>query len=200
MQERYGKRYSQGYNPGIFEETYERALRLTSIKRCDYILEIGCGNGSFLRKLGRRSKNVFGIDLNKDAIRCLNTKNCSVMDVQDMGFRSDYFDKIFSIHTIEHIPDLEKAFSEIRRVLKKKGKAILVYPFEPIRGLFEIGSSMRVYGHPFYGWKFHLHTLSPSKIEKISKRYGLNVSKSGFMLSRLIGPPWPQFFSVLEKV
>lgn len=50
------------------------------------------------------------------------------MDVLDISFVDNYFDLIICNHVFEHILDDKCAMAEIRRVLKKEGKAILQVP------------------------------------------------------------------------
>ena len=51
------------------------------------------------------------------------------MDIHDIPFEDDSIDVIFCNHVLEHVDDDRKALSEIRRVLKKGGWAILQVPF-----------------------------------------------------------------------
>lgn len=191
----YNKRYK--YYPRFFRKTYEKALDFVTIGREDTILEIGCGGGIFLSRLMQHSSNVFGIDVNESAIKKLDEKNCMVMSAERLEFDKNCFDKIYSIHVMEHIPDAGKALSEIYRVLKPNGKAILIYPFEPIRGISEFVNSLMAYYHPFAGHKFHLHNLSPKKIRVLAEKNGFRVIKDGIFFADF--GPWPQFFSILGK-
>lgn len=50
------------------------------------------------------------------------------VDLQQLPFDSGSYDFIFASHVLEHVPDDEKAISEIRRVLKPNGIAILPVP------------------------------------------------------------------------
>jgi SAM-dependent methyltransferase len=62
-------------------------------------------------------------------------------DLQALSFKDDSIDQIFSCDTLEHIPDYRLALSEMHRVLKPEGLAVIhmpVYYFdrpdgEPIR-------------------------------------------------------------------
>lgn len=49
-------------------------------------------------------------------------------DVTEMEFADDEFDIIIANHVLEHIPNLQKALSELRRVLKPTGQAIFMLP------------------------------------------------------------------------
>ncbi len=50
------------------------------------------------------------------------------LDVQSMPFTDDHFDMVICNHVLEHVPDDHKAISEIFRVLKRGGIAILQVP------------------------------------------------------------------------
>ncbi|MCD8038177.1 MAG: class I SAM-dependent methyltransferase [Lachnospiraceae bacterium] len=52
----------------------------------------------------------------------------AVADITNLQFANDTFDYIICNHVLEHIVDLPKALSELKRVLKKNGKAIVTVP------------------------------------------------------------------------
>lgn len=54
------------------------------------------------------------------------------IDVTCIQFIDNYFDLIICNHVLEHVPDDEKALSELYRVLKPGGICILQTPYSPI--------------------------------------------------------------------
>ncbi|WP_208022073.1 class I SAM-dependent methyltransferase [Pseudomaricurvus hydrocarbonicus] len=50
------------------------------------------------------------------------------VDIQNLPFDDNSYDFIFASHVLEHIPDDDKAISEINRVLKPNGIAFLPVP------------------------------------------------------------------------
>ena len=50
------------------------------------------------------------------------------VDATNIPFRDEIFDYVIANHILEHIPNDKKALSEIKRVLKKDGKAIISFP------------------------------------------------------------------------
>lgn len=102
------------------------------------ILDIGCGAGRVsigLYNLGY--KNIFGIDISSNIIneakKNNNYINFDVADVTHLPFNDYQFDgAIFSFNgicLIEGIKSRQQAMSEIYRVLKSEGIAILTTPF-----------------------------------------------------------------------
>ena len=54
-------------------------------------------------------------------------------DLTNLPFEDNRFDLILCNHVLEHVTDDHKAISEIFRVLKKEGKAILQVPIDQNR-------------------------------------------------------------------
>ncbi|MFA7083377.1 MAG: class I SAM-dependent methyltransferase [Arcobacteraceae bacterium] len=85
----------------------------------------------------------------------LYDKNAKIqMDITDIKYPGESFDFIYCSHVLEHIQDDKKAMSELHRVLKKDGWAILLVPIM-VKGAteedFSITSKeerMKHYGHP----------------------------------------------------
>ena len=115
------------------------------------------------------------------------------MDATRLDFPDASFDKIYSAHTIEHIPDLVRALKEMARVLKKGGKLFLIYPAEPIRGLFCLLSSLLLWQNPL---NIHVHKLSPQRLLKefVPQAQFLHVEST---LSLSWGP---QYLTLLERI
>lgn len=55
------------------------------------------------------------------------------LNVEDMPLEDESYDFVMANHILEHVDNLDKALSEIYRVLKKGGFAILLSPINPKR-------------------------------------------------------------------
>ena len=93
------------------------------------ILEVGCGNGKNLRALADQyhPEMIIGIDINLDSwwkVNDVKGENWEIKegDVLSLDFPDNYFDGVISVATFEHILDIPKALSEIKRVLKPFGR------------------------------------------------------------------------------
>ena len=77
---------------------------LQKIKPNDFILELGCGYGRVLNKLGNKSVNVYGIDLSYESLKYgmeqfLSSDHFLLfqMNAQKLGFVSNQFDIVICI-------------------------------------------------------------------------------------------------------
>jgi 2-polyprenyl-3-methyl-5-hydroxy-6-metoxy-1,4-benzoquinol methylase len=114
----------------------EKIDRLLDLQPGDRVLEIGCGQGHLTKRLAERGIDITGIDANPNASHVSGSERVLYMMAEALQFDDGVFDSIVSVHAIEHIPDLKGAFAEMSRILKPGGKALFIYPAEPIMGLF----------------------------------------------------------------
>ena len=86
------------------------------------VLELGCGRGA-LRDV---FANYAGVDISLYILeRYFKGRNVVQADMQDLPIRDSSIDFVFSVAAIEHVPNPEKVFCEVDRVLKKGGMAYL---------------------------------------------------------------------------
>ena len=62
----------------------------------------------------------------------LQAKPDFVMSITDIGFEENVFDWVICSHVLDDVEDDRKALSEIFRVLKVGGRALLSVPFDPM--------------------------------------------------------------------
>jgi SAM-dependent methyltransferase len=114
----------QGWMQWIFDQ-----LQFSSSSR---ILDLGCGSAHlWLENLGRvpTSWDITLSDLSRGMVReaqenlkdSLGDFECLVIDAQSIPFEVGSFDGVIANHMLYHVPNLEKALEEIRRVLKPGG-------------------------------------------------------------------------------
>ena len=107
------------------------------------LLDIGIGPGLALKKFESMCE-IYGIDVSEDMIReakrNLPYAHLKVASVEEIPFPDDYFDLVVSILSAHHWQEPAKAIREIKRVLKKGGKAILwdIHPNPPLLKLLRI--------------------------------------------------------------
>jgi SAM-dependent methyltransferase len=93
-----------------------------------HILEIGAGTGQQALDLSARGFVVTAIDLSNSVHRESRVFPIVNYDGACIPFPDRSFDLVFSSNVLEHVTDLSQMHSEIKRVLKPKGRAIHVLP------------------------------------------------------------------------
>jgi ubiquinone/menaquinone biosynthesis C-methylase UbiE len=101
------------------------------------VLEIGVGMGAdHLQWAKAKPKSLTGVDLTPRAIEITNRRfqlegfasKLQVADAENLPFPDSNFDIVYSWGVVHHSPDTQKAFSEIRRVLRPGGTArVMIY-------------------------------------------------------------------------
>lgn len=173
----------------------EKIDRLLPLEAGDRVLEIGCGQGHLTKRLAARGIDVTGIDANPNAAHISESERVVYMRAEALEFDDGVFDSVVGVHSIEHIPDLRGAFAEMARVLKPGGKALFIYPAEPIKGLYAIPTAIILHKNPLMAREIHCHKLTPNKVLLMLSPYGFEERHHEFNLFKT-----PQFVSVLEKV
>jgi SAM-dependent methyltransferase len=96
------------------------------------ILVVGCGSGREAGMLARAFQaDVIGIDLGDDYTfdhQGSAPAKLLMMDAKDLKFPSGSFDMVFSFHTLEHIPEPQRALKEMSRVLRPGGVYLVGTP------------------------------------------------------------------------
>ncbi len=98
------------------------------------ILEISFGSGYLMTQYGSSKYEIYGIDYNEKMLEITSNKIVKTnidaqlyqANVEKLPFPDNTFDTIINTMAFTGYPNGEKAMSEIKRVLKKNGKLLLV--------------------------------------------------------------------------
>jgi ubiquinone/menaquinone biosynthesis C-methylase UbiE len=116
----------------INRKQYKATIKQLSVQESDVILDIGFGNGFFIKQLLKENpKKIVGIEISEDMIFAATRLNQNAVnddkveflkaDIQSLPFADNSFDKIYTINTVYFWQDTEKAFAGIKRILKPNG-------------------------------------------------------------------------------
>ena len=100
--------------------------------KLDTATELGCGTGDMWKDkeamIASCSKLVLSdfsagmVKVSKETVGIHDNVEYQVIDIQDIPFGDETFDIVIANMMLYHVPDLHRALTEVRRVLKKGGK------------------------------------------------------------------------------
>lgn len=122
---------TQLFSIGQWEKWQDHAFEDLTGKK---ILEIGVGPGKMLLRIAKKGYRVTGIELRKgmayEARKKVRDAGYDVdilnQSVYKMPFQDETFDCIVMTFVLAEITDLDRAIVEMKRVLKKNGKVVII--------------------------------------------------------------------------
>ena len=160
---------------------------LARLERVEFetLLDVGCGEGRFLREVSRRfpGKRLLGVDFSARAIEYARLLNPGLdfvrADISDDSATPERFDVVTLIETLEHVPpvELREFVSGLRRRVNEGGLLVVSVPSVNIK------MSAKHYQH------FDLESLAAclKPYFKVEEHYYLNrISKWERLLSALL--------------
>ncbi|MDP3955008.1 MAG: class I SAM-dependent methyltransferase [bacterium] len=114
----------------VLEGFYDLLSKRKSFKN---ILDLGCGDGEFLRICQEKGKKCFGADISEYALRKAKQKlkgEFSRLDLRKdrLPYSNDCFDVVTIFDLVEHLDNPSLVLYEAKRVLKKGGFLFLTTP------------------------------------------------------------------------
>ena len=104
--------------------------------RLDSALDVGCGTGTFSRRLAKRSDRVLGIDLSPEMIRRARERSHAypnieyeIADVMTQELGAERFDCIASIAALHHLL-FGEILAKLKHALKPNGTLLVLDLFE----------------------------------------------------------------------
>ena len=128
------------------------------IKKGDWIIEVGCGQGDNVKYLQSKGFNVFGIDKDPGAAGIQ-------VDVRDYN-PIVKLDVVYAIHLLEHLADPALFISWAIDNLEKGGRFIFEIPCveDPLLKLYKLNAFSNFYWYPY-----HLFFFSKQTAENLFK-------------------------------
>jgi SAM-dependent methyltransferase len=133
------KDYWESLSPQWESPTYEKAVSYRAyaarlIQRTEGVntsLEIGFGDGKWMKLLRKRGIDTYGIDILENSASTLKKEGFLpvVADARTLPFKEDSFDLTYSFGVVEHFEDTEKAIEEHIRVTRPGKKIIITVPY-----------------------------------------------------------------------
>jgi SAM-dependent methyltransferase len=111
------------------EKVLRRIMDWLNIQKTDVVLDIGCGDGFFLKRIASQTSdvNVVGGDIRMSRKGKFNLPMV-IYDAQQLPFRDKTVNKIIMNEVLEHLPNGELACNELSRVLVEAGRVYIATP------------------------------------------------------------------------
>src|SRR5438445_3885505 len=92
------------------------------------ILDVGCGDGSFLEACGVRS--ALGLDWSHTAVQAVRARGFPAVrgTLSDAPFRDGTFSIVTMFHYLEHVASARDHLGAVRRLLRRDGKLVVQVP------------------------------------------------------------------------
>jgi len=182
----------------VYYETKEKAIENLELNGSEMILDVGCGQGHFLKLVCDKHSNAeaVGIDLNLQDLKRARQRNVKkrcdfvLCNGAFLPFKDICFDKVACLAVLEHVDDERRVLNEIWRVLKNGQLAVLDIP-----GKYHLKN------------KFSDFTVKKLKLAPFHREYSFNeiqsiICETGFKLqsfntARFVGS---LLFPVIETV
>jgi len=176
-----------------------------NLKEREKVLDLGCGNGRWYKVFKEKKVDYFGIDNSEKLIEIAKENfpdaKFFVGDALNLPFQDDFFDKVYSIALLHHIPSEDfriKVLKEAKRVLRPGGILILtcwkIHRPREILTLLKytflkiIGKSKLDFRDTFVPWGKktlrYYHFFTQKELENLVKKVGFEILESGVVKNK----------------
>lgn len=159
------------FMPPVWEECEEIVHSVPGPAR-GVLLDVGCGDGSFLRLMRDLGWMVQGVEPDPKAAAGARASGLDVVEdlIERAALAPDAFDVITMSHVIEHVPDPIAVFERTRHALKPGGTMFIFTPNSESLGHALFGRSWYSLEPPR-----HLHIFRAENLIACAERAGLEV-------------------------
>ena len=102
-----------------------RAKELNNLCVNKEVLDFGCGNGGFLKRIKKYSSSIAGIELEK---RVLDYYNNLIKIFSSLNDVKTKFNLITAFHVVEHLKDPISVLRQLAELLEENGKLVIEVP------------------------------------------------------------------------
>ena len=145
-------------------------------------LELGCGQGDFLRSVTSDDQfEARGLDYADAPVAYAQSfgLEAEIGDIQSKAFDDNSFDLVVALHVMEHVHDPIETFAEISRVLRPGGYAFVVCPCVSHFKAKLAGKDWKYLGPPGHLWYY-----SPATLSGFMKKAGFDIKMASCFYHR----------------
>jgi len=126
--------YAETVAPYLMDGFADDFIKLLDVNEDCEVLEVAAGSGALACPLAKKVKTLLATDFSPGMVDICNRRTkesglinvtCKVMDGQSLELEDASFDRAVCMFGLMLFPDREKGFSELKRVLRAGGKALV---------------------------------------------------------------------------
>ncbi len=122
-------RYMESCRTEFWQKVFRIELEyiLKHLVKSEEVLSVGCGPAIIERALSEYGFSLTGLDVSREALECAPDGVRTVAArAEDMPFPASSFDAVICVASLQFIEDFRKALDETTRVLRPKGKLLVM--------------------------------------------------------------------------
>ena len=136
------------------------------------MLDIGAGTGEFLYVAKQNGWQITGIEPSDKAKGIALKKGVAFVDQMET-IQDQSMDVVTMWHVLEHVPDLDRQISELKRILKPNGSILIAVPNFKSYDANHYGAHWAAFDVPIHLWHF-----SKTAIEKLFSEKDLKLTQT----------------------
>ncbi|RJR12565.1 class I SAM-dependent methyltransferase [Candidatus Parcubacteria bacterium] len=141
-------------------------------KKCQPVLDAGCGDGSLLLHLIRKGVDAYGADTSASAIQCavesgVPSERLRPGGVTETGFSNRMFGTVVSLHVLEHVTEPSVYLKGILGLLKPGGFLIIRVP-----NVDSIEAKLGREKWLHYDYPYHVAHYTPESLKRVLEKCG----------------------------
>lgn len=150
----------------------------------EYLLDYGCGTGSFLQAAQKAGYVSTGYEPDKGARNMATQKGVYVESTKNKIFElcNDRFDVVTLWHVLEHLHEFPKILDDFYRIIKSKGLLVVAIPMANSADALYFKKQWAALDLPRHLYHFTPETITAS------------CTKAGFKLIKRKGMPFDSFY------
>ncbi len=171
------KEYISSCKSDFWQKIFEEEIKYltNSLDKHKKILSIGCGPGNIEYRLQKHGFDITGMDISKKFLKeaSKNVKTI-VGSAETTIFNNNEFDAVIYIVSLQFIENYEKAIEETKRIVKPKGKVVILL-LNPFSEFFKTKRKQK---------DSYINNIKNENINKITKTLSdyFTIDKKGYYL------------------
>lgn len=178
------------YKPNVihgerrYNENLERVQRvLPHVNQSTRLLDIGCGDGAFLREIQSHVGLAEGMEITRHHVENLRRDGITVWDKVLSKFHpAQPYDVVCMHALLEHVANLPRFFHDLRRIMHAGSQVFIEVPYlrDPLSFYYCISEYQN-----FYYREYHLYYFSEISMQRLMNRHGFVATLTPVMMASL---------------